>query len=74
MLSTSDNPYNPYTDYDDWFAFDSMMKYNTNGYLARLIITSNDISEPDQELAIENTIDEIVKENVSGLYIKVEQP
>ena len=71
MLTTIDNPYDPFTHYDEWYAYDRSKGYNTTGYLARMVITSNDISYDDQEMAIEMAIDEIVKENVLGLYRKV---
>lgn len=71
MLTTTDNPYDPFDDYDDWLAFDIRQGYNTPAYLARLTITSDELSEPDQYLAIEDAIDQIVSENFSGIYKKV---
>jgi hypothetical protein len=41
--------------------------------LARIAKVSNDLSEPDQALAIQQAIDEIVTENVTGMYRKVSQ-
>ena len=29
MLTTSDNPYNPFTQFDEWQMFDSLQGYNT---------------------------------------------
>lgn len=71
MLTTTDNPYDPFTDYAEWFAFDSRMGYHTPSYLARLVVTSHELSDSDQRLAIDSVIDEIVKENILGLYTKV---
>ena len=71
MLTTIDNPYDPFTNYNAWYAYDSRMRYNTSGFLARVVVTSNELSEDDQQLAIERAIDEIVKENVTGLYKKI---
>lgn len=71
MLTTIDNPYNPWTEYEAWEAFDARLGYNTPAFLARVAITSDEMSEMDQDVAIENAIDEIIKENVLGLYIKV---
>jgi hypothetical protein len=45
--------------------------YNTMSFLARVLVTSDELSDHDQNLAIETAIDEIVKENVSGVYKKV---
>ena len=74
MLSTSDNPYNPYTDYRNWYAFDSQHGYHTPEYLARIAKTSDDLSDADQSQAIDQAIDEIVKLNLLGIYIKVPKP
>lgn len=71
MLTTTDNPYDPFLNYDDWFAYDTRMQYNTVGFLAMIVVSSTELSEPDQALSIEHAIDEIVKENVTGLYKKV---
>jgi hypothetical protein len=71
MLTTIDNPYDPFDQYDDWYAWDERMGYHTPSFLARVVVLSNDTSVPDQDMAIELAIDEIVKENVSGVYKKV---
>ncbi len=71
MLTTTDNPWNPYTNYDEWYAYDRGMGYDTPGYLARIIQTSDDLSEADQDQAISDAIDEIVSLNVLGIYMKI---
>lgn len=71
MLTTIDNPYNPWTQFDEWYAWDEQAGYHTSGFLARIAITSDELSEADQSVAIENAIDEIVRENVLGIYKKV---
>lgn len=71
MLTTIDNPYDPFTQYDEWFAFDTQKGYNTCSYLARIAKTSDELSEQDEALAIEQAIDEIVRLNVLGIYLKV---
>jgi len=71
MLTTIDNPYDPFTQWDDWYAFDVEKQYNSCSYLARIAVTSDELSESDQHLAIEQAIDEIVEINSIGLYKKV---
>jgi hypothetical protein len=73
MLTTVDNPFNPFTEYDDWLRWDEDSGYHSNSLLARITVLSEDTSEVDQELAIDQAIDEIVKENVSGMHKKIEQ-
>ena len=74
MLTTIDNPFNPFTEFDEWRQYDERAGYFTSQFLARIVITSSELSEADQSLAIEAAIDEIVKENVLGIYKKVEEP
>lgn len=71
MLTTVDNPYNPFTQWDEWYVWDLGAGYNTPGLLARIARLSDDISEVDQALAIQQAIEEIITENVSGVHIKV---
>ena len=71
MLTTIDNPYNPWTNYDEWFAWDAQAGYHTPGYLARIVRSSDELSDEDQSLAIEQAIDEIIEENVLGIYKRV---
>lgn len=71
MVTTVDNPWDPFNQYDQWLAFDTAHGYNTMSFLARLVVTSDELSEADQNLVIEQAIDEIVRENVNGLYRKV---
>lgn len=70
MVTTTDNPYNYFTQFDEWLAFDTRKGYDTLGFLARITRSSDDLSEPDQEAAIEAAVEEIVKYNVLGIYRK----
>lgn len=71
MLTTVDNPYSPFSEYDEWYEYDATMGYNTPAFLARIAITSDELSDADQELAIQTAIEEIVKENTLGIYKRV---
>lgn len=71
MLTTVDNPFNPFTQFDEWYVYDTQKGYHTLSFLARITRSSPDLSEPDQALAIDRAMDEIVKENVSGMWRKV---
>lgn len=71
MLTTIDNPYNPFEEFDAWQSWDERAGYFTSNFLARIVVSSPELSDKDQELAIDLAIDEIVKENVLGIYKKV---
>ena len=68
MLTTSDNPYNPWYDFDGWRAFDEEKGYHTLGYLARVTHASEELSLADEEQAVETAINEILELNAIGLY------
>ena len=71
MLTTTDNPFNPFTHFDQWKNFDEGKGYFTCNYLARIVRTSDELSEADQSLAIDLAIDEIIKFNLLGIYTKI---
>lgn len=71
MLTTVDNPYNPFLQFDEWKAFDESKGYFTCEYLARIAKTSYELSDADNNIAIEEAINEILYFNVLGIYQKV---
>ena len=84
MLSTFDNPYNPFTQYNEWLSFDEekARKENTiscNCLLARYVESIIDESKLDQfddkydeymDNAIEASIDAIIKGDPLAMYCK----
>ena len=70
-LSTFDNPYNPFTDFDNWNAYDMQNGYNSCAYLARVVGNTDGIDAPELEEMVENAIDRIVKLNLTGNYVKI---
>lgn len=71
MLTTYDNPYDPFAQWDEWFAWDQRAGYHTPGLLDRIARVPDEGSEIDQYLAVQDAIDEIVRENVTGMHRKV---
>lgn len=71
MLTTIDNPFDPFTQFDSWFQFDEEKGYHTCQFLAKVSKASSEMSESDYEREIERAIDEIVKFNVRGIDKKV---
>lgn len=70
MLTTIDNPYDPFENFDEWYVYDVSRGYNTCAYLARIAKCSDELSEADEALAINQAIDEILELNVLGIYRK----
>ena len=71
FLTTSDNPYSPKDQFDEWYSFDTQKGYNSCAYLARIAKTSEILSDSENERIIEEAIDEIVKFNLTGNYKKL---
>lgn len=70
MLTTTDNPYDPFTQFDAWKGYDEDKGYYTCAYLGRIAKTSHNLSEADESKAIDDAIDEIVDLNILGIYKK----
>ena len=73
MLTTTDNPYNPFTQFDSWFQFDVSKGYNTCAFIDRVANTSDELTDKENDKEIENAMKEIANENVLGIYKLVEE-
>lgn len=71
MLTTVDNPYNPYTHWDEWFVYDTTAGHHTCGLLARVAKNSDELSDTDQEKANEIAIDTVLNEDAHGIFLRV---
>lgn len=74
MLTTVDNPFNPWTQFDSWHAWDEQAGYYTLAFQDRIVRSSPILSDSEQDEAVERAITEIVRENVSGMWRKVSEP
>ncbi len=72
-LTTTDNPYDPFDDFSNWYMFDVEKGYNTCAYLSRIAKTSESLSEKENNEEIERAIDEIIKYNPLNIYVKVKK-
>lgn len=70
-ITTIDNPYNPFEQFDSWFLFDVEKGYNTCAYLGRIARTSESLSDAENDNEVERAIDEIIKYDVENIYKKV---
>ena len=73
MLSTIDNPYDPFDDFKNWFLFDVQHGYNSCAYLARIAQTSDQFTEKEMNEEIEKAIDEIIELDFMNVYVKVKK-
>ena len=71
MLTTFDNPYDPFDQFTLWLMFDKEKGYNTCEYLARIVQLSDDLTEKEVDDETERAIDEIIKYDPFNIYKKV---
>lgn len=78
MLTTIDNPYNPFDNFEQWYMFDELQARRENrptccSYLARVDCSSDEVSEAEQRQTMNDIIDEIIELNLSNKFIKITQ-
>lgn len=71
MLTTTDNPYDPFEDFTSWFMFDISKGYDCCGYVDRIAKTSNQFTDEENNRELERAIDEIIKVDPFKIYTKV---
>lgn len=72
MLTTVDNPYDPFEQFTLWNLFDIEKGYNTCSHLARLLQNlPEDLTESERDAEEEKAIDEIIKYDFMNIYKKV---
>ena len=70
-LTTFDNPFDPFEQFDAWYMFDRDKGYNSCDYLARIARTSSQLSDEENNKEVERAIDEIIKYDFLNIYKKV---
>ena len=70
MLTTFDNPYNPFVDFSSWYMFDCENNHNTCGRLARLLNIDNEMTEKEVDEERIRAIDFMLKYDFEGIYFK----
>ena len=71
MLTTVDNPFNPFKQFDAWLQYDSEKRYYSCSRLARIAHFSDDMTEKEVAIETERAIDEIIKYDFTNTYKKV---
>ena len=71
MLTTFDNPFDPFDDFHSWWMFDVDKGYNTCGKLARIARSSSYFSMKEDKEETERAIDEIIDNDFLNIYKKI---
>lgn len=70
-LTTFDNPFDPFEQFDQWFLFDVEKGYNSSSRLARIAKISDEMTEKEVNEEIERAIDKIIYYDFMNIYKKV---
>ena len=70
-LTTFDNPFDPFEQFDSWLLFDKEKGYNCCERLARISNISESMTQKEIYEETERAIDEIIKYDFLNIYKKV---
>lgn len=70
-ITTIDNPFDPFEQFDSWFLFDCEKGYDTCGKLMRIAKISEDMSSVEYDKAIEEAIDKLIEIDFLDIFKKV---
>lgn len=71
LLTTFDNPFDPFSHFDEWLQFDKDNGYDSCERLMRIAKLTDDMTEGEVEDEIERAIDEIIAYDFTNTYKKV---
>lgn len=71
MVTTIDNPWNPFTNYHNWLDFDMQHGYNTDQWIYILTRGSNDLPKEENEELIDAGVARLLELDPFGLHVKV---
>lgn len=69
LVTTIDNPFDPFTQPDEWYNFDTTYGYNTYSTLVRLANFDSDMTEEEENEAYEFAMNKLLR--IHPMYIKV---
>lgn len=71
MLTTFDNPFDPFDEFVSWFMFDVSKGYYTCNLLARIARSSDEFSTIEDKKETEIAIDKIIDNDFLNIYTKI---
>lgn len=70
-LSTFDNPFDPFEQFNEWYSFDKEKGYDCCERLMRIAKLTDDMTDIEENAEIERAINEIIKFDVLNVYVKL---
>ena len=71
MLTTFDNPFNPFDNFDSWLLFDKEKGYDSCERLARLLQITDDMSQVEIERERIRAIDRLIELDFTNTFTRV---
>lgn len=72
LITTPDNPYNPFEEPDKWFVWDLSHGYNTSAKLANLAKTNRYMLDAAEQRVINDAVNDMIRLHPPGMYIRIE--
>ena len=69
-ITTFDNPFDPFEQFEDWRRFDEEKGYNSCSRIARLAEFSDDMTQKEIDEEIERAIDTLIEIDFLNIYEK----
>ena len=75
MLTTTDNPYDPFEQFIQWYLFDIEKGYNSCERLNKImekngVTAFGSLSQKELDDAMDQAIDEIIENDFANIYVK----
>jgi len=71
MLTTIDNPFNPFVNFDEWYGYDITQGHHTSEYIARLMVDSQLMTDEERTEEYDSAIQWILDNDVLGEYVRI---
>lgn len=71
MLTTLDNPFDPFEDFTSWFMFDLEKNHQTASRIARLAQIDSEMSQKEMDEEQARAMEFIFNHDLEGKYVKV---
>ena len=73
MLTTLDNPFDPFNEFKLWYMFDCEKGHNTSSRLARIANINSEMSQKEIDEEMDRAMDFIIKYDLEDKFIKVQE-
>ena len=73
MLTTLDNPFDPFNEFTSWYMFDCEKGHNTSSRIARLAQIDSEMSQKEVDDEMERVVNFIYDHDDEGKYVKVQE-